>query len=289
MLNHKPFGTFITDVKQRPMPTGRMERMDTMARELAEGISEGYWEAKFTLREVYRTEDEQTFRLYVEDDRVNVETSAYLSGSGLINIPSSHEMREYFFHRWSYPREVSKLPEFKLLLANNYIVSNPMTMRETDYVIRPSCFELLRNVPPATSFISYRRRESSAFALLVLARLKAQGIQAFVDMSIEAGADWEQTIREQIDRCDVFVMLIAPDTFNSPVIVRELQYAIQKGRTIIPVSHNGFDFYQHVSELPEDLRNFLTTKNAIRVVEESAREYNAAVEELLNRFGVTPT
>jgi hypothetical protein len=61
------------------------------------------------------------------------------------------------------------------------------------------------------------------------------------------------------------------------------------GLTIIPVWHNDFEYKsEDWGNVPVRIDQMLKNTHAIRVREESALDYNTAIVELLNRFGVTP-
>ena len=71
--------------------------------------------------------------------------------------------------------------------------------------------------------------------------------------------------------------------------VKEINWALDAKRTIIPIWHSGFDIdSEKWAELPADVMSAIQQTNAIRVTDESASGYNTAIVELLNRFGITP-
>lgn len=150
-------------------------------------------------------------------------------------------------------------------------------------------YELLDEVEPYNVFISYRRLDSSALALLVLARLKEHSLVPFVDMALEAGGKWHADLKERIKACDYFIILLGKETLLSPMTVKEIQWALKYGRTVIPLWHSGFDIDDEKwQDVPTEVMDAIQETNAIRVTDESASGYNTAIVELLNRFGVTP-
>lgn len=158
------------------------------------------------------------------------------------------------------------------------------------YQLTQKAFALLDEAEPANIFISYKRSESSAFALLVLARLKDGGLEPFIDMAIEPGEQWHAHLEERIRSSDYFIVLLGPETLNSEITRREIEWALDAGLYILPVWHNGFvyesDKWRGVVSPEVDAA--LNGTHTIRVLEESASAYNTAIVELLNRFGVTP-
>jgi len=150
-------------------------------------------------------------------------------------------------------------------------------------------FRLLQEAPPYNIFISYRRIDSSALALLVLARLKEHELVPFVDMALEVGGNWHADLKERIEASDYFIILLGKDTLSSPMTVKEIQWALQYERTIIPLWHSGFDLRDEKwAGIDHQVKDAIQQTNAIIVHNESASGYNTAIVELLNRFGVTP-
>ena len=148
---------------------------------------------------------------------------------------------------------------------------------------------LLDETEPYNVFISYKRSESSALALLILARLKEHGLIPFVDMALEAGGNWHADLEARIKENDYFIILLGQDTLSSPMTLKEIEWALKYEKTIIPIWHSGFDVSDgRWGEVPAEVMDAIQQTNAIRVTDESASGYNTAIVELLNRFGVTP-
>lgn len=244
--------TFIEKRQQIPIPSNPNKRIRLLARELAEGAHFQLWETLFELS---------------PSDTV---------GSEL--IPISENLRFYLKQRWG---NIHFGHKFDLLRSYGFINERNSLSVEA--------FALLDDSEPSTIFISYKRRESSAFALLVLARLKEYNLEPFVDMSLRAGEDWHEGLESQIKSRDYFIILLGKETLNSDVTVKEIGWAIQYDKTIIPVWHNDFEYAPaEWTEIPSDIANAIGKKHAIRVLEESASGYNTAVVELLNHFDITP-
>ena len=188
------------------------------------------------------------------------------------------------------------------LHGTGYIVNRP-----NQYVtITRDAFDLLQEAAPYNIFISYRRKDSSAFALLVSLRLKQFNLVPFVDMALEPGGNWHADLEDRIKGCDYFIILLGKDTLASDMTVKEVCWAIDSNKTIIPIWHNefgneaDFDLRRFIVQLAanwndenldsriSDVRDVIQQTNAIRVTDESASGYNTAIVELLNRFGITP-
>lgn len=191
---------------------------------------------------------------------------------------NQRQVMEYIAKRWN-----DDCPRISLLASNGYI-----TFESNGFVLNKSAFDLLESAPPATIFISYKRSESSAFALLVLARLKAEGLEPFLDVSLVPGEDWQAGLKARIQKYDYFISLLGRETLNSQVAIQEITWALEADLTIIPIWHNGFKYESGTWNLPTPVDAALSGTHTIRVIEESALGYNNAIVELLNRFGITP-
>lgn len=240
---------FIAKTSARPLPTNPMARIKTLAKELAEGAVEGIWFPEIRL-----------FRGEI--------TGGY----------SEDNIRAYLEARWQ-----NKSPRMRFLVNNNYMIENGDHL-----VLVKAAYDLLEEVEPANIFISYKRSESSAFALLVLARLKAEGLEPFIDLSLVPGENWQAGLQERIQKYDYLIALLGKETLKSEVCLQELTWALDAKLTIIPVWHNGFVYKADEWKLPVEIDRLLASTHSIRVKEESALDYNNAIVELLNRFGITP-
>lgn len=247
---------FIARASQRPLPTSPMARIRTLAKELAEGAIEEVWETPIVAQ---------------KDDLPGSERRRY--------VPLFESLQAYLAARWN-----NNYPDFTLLERNGYLERDVDT-----FEITQTAFQLVEEVLSASVFISYKRSESSALALLVLSRLKEKGIDAFVDLTIQPGDDWQDHLKKQIEHRDYVVLLLGRETLKSEVVLEEIQMALDKGLHIIPIWHNGFKYApEEWVSLSPTVNRMLSTTHTVRVLEESALAYNNAIVELLNRFGVTP-
>lgn len=251
---------FAAQVAKREMPTNPMARIETYARELAEGAAHGLWSTEFN-----------GFAVSYEGRRVN--------------SPQEMVIYQYVEARWG---DFENTPAYDLLVQNGYLSFFQRSQYEPIYTITKSAFDLLTTVDAANIFISYKRSESSSFALLVSHVLQNAGLNPFVDMQLEAGSDWRNQLHDSIRNADYFVLLLAPTTLQSEVSVQEIEWAMGAGTVIVPIWHRGFTFdandWKHLSEV---VRELIADTHTIRVTEENPLAYNSALTELLNRFGVS--
>lgn len=190
-------------------------------------------------------------------------------------IPLSKNLLEYLGYRWE-----NDYPDWSLLQQNGYL--------DDGYKITKAAFQLLEEAEAAPIFISYKRSTSSALALLILLQLKTNGLEPFLDMSLEPGEDWHAGLKERIQQRDNFILLLGKDTLSSKIVQKEIEWAFERHSTIIPVWHNGFEYSMNEWGLNDKIHALLSNTHSIKVLEESASGYYKALVELLNHFGITP-
>jgi len=246
MTEQERFEAWLTDVCERPLPKGKLARAKTLARELAEGVIEEFWDSALILDKNRQLE------------------------------PLSDYGRSYHSKRWRCNSVKSNV-----LRALKYV--------DGSYHLSEKAFNLLDEAEPATIFISYSRDDSSAFALLVLSRLKQHGLEAFLDMALQPGEDWHAGLKERIQQYDYFVVLLGKETLKSEYVRKEILWALEANLIILPIWHNGFEYNRaDWPDLEPEIDEVLRNRHTIRVIEENALAYDGALTELLNRFGVTP-
>ncbi len=252
MSEASPFEGFMGRVQQRPLPQNPMTRIRFLAKELAEGAAINLWGISFRM-----------FR------------------GQLVTSTDQEDLITYLNTRWN-----NASPHFGLLISNGYL---RFDAGENDVYITKAAFDLIDESEPANVFISYKRSDSSAFALLVLARMKAAGMEPFLDLALQPGDDWEKGLKERIEKYQYLVAILSHDTLKSEVCIKEISWAIEAGLAIIPIWHNGFVYKAGTWDaLSVKVDAALSKTHTIRVIEESALGYNNALVELLNRFGVMP-
>lgn len=98
-----------------------------------------------------------------------------------------------------------------------------------------------------TVFISYRREVSSYIARAIFLDLRTNGFDVFMDVeSIDSGT-FDTVILNQIEARGHFVVVLTPGSVERCLeaddwLRREIEYAIDKQRNIVPVLANGFSF-----------------------------------------------
>ncbi|MDE2638418.1 MAG: toll/interleukin-1 receptor domain-containing protein [Chloroflexota bacterium] len=193
-------------------------------------------------------------------------------------------LRQFIEERWQDSIDST----FTLILwAHGYIAQTDIT---TVYQVTEKAMDLLENPDPNNVFVSYKHSESSACALLVVESLRKYGQNAFCDMSLVPGEDWHPALEKQIEACEHFIVVVGKEIRKSSATLKEVEWAIENGKTVIPLWHNGFEFKEDEwREINLRVSKAIHRKHAVIVQNESAAGYNAAIVELLtNRFGITP-
>jgi hypothetical protein len=239
---------FISKVSMRPLPQNQVAIYRNMARELAEGALAKIW---FTNIDINSDIFKDKIRPFLE---------------------SRYDKFDYNV-------------DFPLLMVYEYLERND---KQRNYIITKNAFDLLHEDDAATIFISYKRSESSAFALLVRNELKAAGLSPFVDMQLQPGQQWHAELEKNIKNSDYFIILLGNKTLESTVTIQEIQWALDAKIAIIPIWHNGFVYKSgDWSKIPMEVDNALRNTHTIRVIEENPLTYDTALRELLNRFGIS--
>ncbi len=250
-----------------PVPDDPIQRVHAFARDLAYGALVSKWESVLY------------FRIGENED-----------------FPGKDSISSYLGEKWKN----EKPPRMSTLVSFGYATvipprppelgqhRSPLDVGGAKYSLTEKAFALLKQPAPASIFISYSRRESSAFALLILARFKAIDLEPFLDIrDISPGDDWHAELEQEVQQRENFICLIGPHTLESPYVRKEIEWALDAGVRTIPIWHNGFRYDESINPDPE-LQNFLK-RHAIVVEKEDAKAYQSAIDELLNYFGVTPT
>lgn len=87
---------------------------------------------------------------------------------------------------------------------------------------------------PAT-FISYCRADSD-FALHLAEDLKAASANVWIDqLDIEPGSRWDRAVQEAAANCPRMLVLLTPESVESENVLDEINFALDKRKTIIPV------------------------------------------------------
>lgn len=132
-----------------------------------------------------------------------------------------------------------------------------------------------------TVFISYRRK-NMYMARAVYADLRENGYDVFMDILTGESGDFSQTLLQQIDARAHFVLILTPSalercTHPDDWLRREIEYAMEKHRNIIPLRFENFKFEEVQHYLVSDRLKLLPRYNSVKVDDEY---FEAAMDRL---------
>ncbi len=88
---------------------------------------------------------------------------------------------------------------------------------------------------PNRVFISYSSKDKN-LADAICSRLEGDGIACWIaPRDIRPGVEWGAAIISGIEMCDVFLLLFTTNSGISKQVLREVDNAVNKGLTIVPV------------------------------------------------------
>lgn len=241
-----------------PIPSDPIAKIWHFVRDVAYGTVLGYW---------------QPFMFLMPGEELNF-------------VVFNEEAEAAFFRKWENQHRLMHTLQVACTLGylTNEMDRYELTAKAIALLERPAALPSV--------FIAYGTDESSAFGLAIEYRLSAFGIPVFIDRSIPPGEDWDHLLEERIRNSAFVVCLLHPNTINrSDYVCKEIRLAHATGSTFVSIQHSGFDASQHVQNprVPDiDLiQHIISERQSIIVRTETAKAYHDAVEELLNRLGIT--
>lgn len=233
---------------EEPIPDTNLLRARAFTRALAFGATEDIWGTEFRVNETQ-------------------------SGRSWLAMQGAQENFQALMKKWQ-----GEIPARSLFVTLGYLVLQRDERGSDYYRLTQRAFELLDEATPSSIFISYKRDESSAFALLLLTRMKTVGLDPFLDMQIRPGDEWHARLEVEVRQRENFVCLLGPSSLVSEYVRAEIAWALDQGNQIIPVWHNGFgedDLNAACKDHPKIAR--LKTVQAIPVQQENIAGYNSAI------------
>jgi dienelactone hydrolase len=104
-------------------------------------------------------------------------------------------------------------------------------------------------------FISHSHQDE-ALVYREIRWLQHQGVKVWYDAQIQAGSEWSDALANAIGRCSRFLYFITPNSVASENCRRELNHAIEEGRSILAV-------HLQETEVPPGIRLNLNNRQAI--------------------------
>lgn len=232
---------------QHPAPDDNIARVHEFARDLAYGAANGLWHTNIQWKKLLNPDISKHSKIFAE----------HLNPKWGTDFPSEY-----------------------LLLSFGYFSKIQGDTGYSSYLLTEKAFALLdQPVNEPKVFVSYRRAESTTFALLIEARLRIAGNRSvFVDKLLEIGGDWRTQLEQQVTDSDYFIVLIGETTFESEWVRKETELAATTNSTIIPIWHPNV---RRDATTPQ----IINERQEIRVERETAEGYETAITKLLGRMG----
>lgn len=110
-------------------------------------------------------------------------------------------------------------------------------------------------------FVSYRREGGEALACLIAERLKQQGYTVFYDIESLRSGKFNERIYQVIEDCKDVVVILPPHaldrcTDSEDWVRKEISFAIEKGKNVVPILMRGFEFPNTLPEDIAELKNY---------------------------------
>jgi TIR domain. len=100
-------------------------------------------------------------------------------------------------------------------------------------------------------FISYAHRNEKTVVPFIeefkeyITPSKKYDYNVWYDSDIMTGEKWEQRILNEIEKCDLGVLMMSPSFLNSKFIMNTELPLLQKGKVILPIMMRKLDFARH--------------------------------------------
>jgi tetratricopeptide (TPR) repeat protein len=92
-------------------------------------------------------------------------------------------------------------------------------------------------------FLSYSRDDAGNIAKHIHRYLRNSGQDVFIDVnSIRIGEPWADSIEKNISECDIFVIILTPDSLRSGHVEREILQAQRENKIIVPCINEHIDY-----------------------------------------------
>ncbi len=137
-----------------------------------------------------------------------------------------------------------------------------------------------------TVFISYRRSESGFIARAIFSDLRTHRYDVFMDVeNIDSGV-FSSVILNQIEARAHFIIILTPGTLKRCAepddwLRREIEYAIDKGRNIVPIFVSGFTYDDQTKPYLTDKLTILPSLNGLNVYQDY---FDEGMTKLRRRF-----
>ncbi|MBN8635339.1 MAG: TIR domain-containing protein [Anaerolineae bacterium] len=100
---------------------------------------------------------------------------------------------------------------------------------------KPAMQQSIKEIIPKV-FISYSRSDWPTYVQTLVAELRQNGIDTWVDQHlIEGGDDWLDRINQALEDCTAMVLCVSPQALASKWVKMEYRYFIDENKLIVPI------------------------------------------------------
>jgi TIR domain len=84
------------------------------------------------------------------------------------------------------------------------------------------------------TFFSYSHVDTD-FTIRLTGDLKAAGAMIWLDKDIAPGDRWDMTVQDALKNCQHLLVILSPDSVNSPNVLDEVAFGLDTKKTVIPI------------------------------------------------------
>lgn len=129
-------------------------------------------------------------------------------------------------------------------------------------------------------FIAYVRQDASDFSRRLSENLKRADFTAFNDLdSLVPGVEWAKRLREEVERSDIVLCIISPNALRSEWWVKEVAWAFEMSKLIIPILLDG-ETMPRPSSLPSEIQQLSYLGAVMFRSQEFERDFQHLVVQL---------
>ncbi|MCY1144145.1 toll/interleukin-1 receptor domain-containing protein [Actinoplanes sp. Pm04-4] len=98
------------------------------------------------------------------------------------------------------------------------------------------------SAPSGFVFISYSHTDRD-YAADLASYLASHGVESWMDHRLDYGARWPDVIKQQIDGCSAFVVIMTDEAEKSSWVRNEIEHARRRDKPILPLWLSGEVFF----------------------------------------------
>jgi len=130
-------------------------------------------------------------------------------------------------------------------------------------------------------FVSYSHKDKE-YVHKLQEILQSEGFEVWIDDRIDFGDEWPMVIQEQLDACDVFILVASENAYRSKWVQKEVTRAQRINKPFFPILLSGDAWLSIESTQYADLRENKTLPEDFfkRINEYTERKFNETLVEV---------